>query len=83
MLLRIKDKHPQESDSIYLVELDENTNKIIRYIQVYLEKNKSNIALKISDEEKLVDFHIRHATCIKVLLNNHIGWTNIIFFEEI
>jgi hypothetical protein len=81
-LLKVLDKYPKDQDSIYLVELNEDTNKILRYIQVNLEKDKSNIALRISGEEKLIDFHIRHATCIKVLFKNQIGWTNISFFSE-
>lgn len=82
LLLKICDDYVNKQDSIYIVEIDKE-NYVLKHIEVPLVKGKTNIALKISSEEKDIDFHFAHAKCIKVLINEKIGWSNTKFFQPL
>lgn len=83
MLLKIKNNY-NHLKSIYIYDLNEENNVIQKYIEVPIKENKLNIALRILNKKQVqVNLHVKFAICIKVLINNKIGWANINFFEEI
>lgn len=83
MLLKVKQEYLQ---SIYLAQLDENTNTVYDHDYIILINPYSeNILLKISDErECYIKLFYRYDVVkyIKVLINNRVGWINSYIIEN-